>query len=131
MPREWFIGLTNIYRKYPRRLRILRTRGIRMAACVIATRMRTEHLPEEDAECTVAFLRAAVAYYAGLNVRIKGVYTDNAMVYRGRDFAQACAQLGPTHHCTKPYTPRTDAGSDPRLSRSARPWHEVREWTSC
>ena len=35
-------------------------------------------LPDERADCSVAFLRAAVAYYAGLSVHIKGVYTDNA-----------------------------------------------------
>lgn len=40
-------------------------------------------LPDERADCSVAFLRAAVAYYAGLSVHIKGVYTDNAKVYRG------------------------------------------------
>jgi len=51
----------------------------------------------------VAFLRAAVAYYAGLSVRIKAVYTDNALAYRGKAFAAACAQLGLSHHYTKPY----------------------------
>ena len=57
-------------------------------------------LPEEDANCTVAFLRAAVAYYAGLGVHIKGVYTDNAKSCRGHDFAAACASLGLRHHYT-------------------------------
>jgi len=55
-------------------------------------------LPEENADCTVAFLRAAAAYYAGLGVRIKGVCTDNALAYRGRDFTTACAALGLSHH---------------------------------
>ncbi len=85
-------------------------------------------LPEEDAECTVAFLRAAVAYYAGLNVRIKGVYTDNAMAYRGRDFAQACAQLGLTHHYTKPYTPRTNGKAERFIQTCLREWAYARAY---
>jgi transposase InsO family protein len=85
-------------------------------------------LPEEDAECTVAFLRAAVAYYAGLNVRIKGVYTDNALTYRGRDFAQACAQLGLTHHYTKPYTPRTNGKAERFIQTCLREWAYARAY---
>jgi transposase InsO family protein len=85
-------------------------------------------LPEEDAECTVAFLRAAVAYYAGLNVRIKGVYTDNALAYRGRDFATACAQLGLSHHYTKPYTPRTNGKAERFIQTCLREWAYARAY---
>jgi transposase InsO family protein len=66
-------------------------------------------LPDESNEAAVAFLRAAVAYYAGLGVHIKGVYTDNGNCYRSRDFAAACENLGLSHHYTRPYTPRTKA----------------------
>ncbi|HYL03933.1 MAG TPA: IS481 family transposase [Steroidobacteraceae bacterium] len=85
-------------------------------------------LPDEDAECTVAFLRAAVAYYAALNVRIKGVYTDNALVYRGRDFATACAQLGLSHHYTKPYTPRTNGKAERFIQTCLREWAYARAY---
>jgi transposase InsO family protein len=85
-------------------------------------------LPEEDAECTVAFLRAAVAYYAGLGVRIKGVYTDNAKVYRGRDFADACAQLGMSHHYTRPYTPRTNGKAERFIQTCLREWAYARAY---
>jgi transposase InsO family protein len=85
-------------------------------------------LPEEDANCTVAFLRAAVAYYAGLGVRIKGVYTDNAKVYHGRDFAAACAHLGLGHHYTRPYTPRTNGKAERFIQTSLREWAYARAY---
>jgi len=85
-------------------------------------------LPEEDAECTVTFLRAAVAYYAGLGVRIKGVYTDNAKVYRGRDFAQACAQMALSHHYTRPYTPRTNGKAERFIQTCLREWAYARAY---
>ena len=85
-------------------------------------------LPAEDAECTVAFLRAAVAYYAGLGVRIKGVYTDNAKVYRSHDFAGCCAQLGLSHHYTKPYTPRTNGKAERFIQTCLREWAYARAY---
>lgn len=85
-------------------------------------------LPEEDAECSVTFLRAAVAYYAGLGVRIKGVYTDNAKAYRGHDFAQACAQLGLSHHYTRPYTPRTNGKAERFIQTCLREWAYARAY---
>ena len=85
-------------------------------------------LPEEDAECTVTFLRAAVAYYAGLGVQIRGVYTDNALAYRGRDFAAACAQLGLSHHYTKPYTPRTNGKAERFIQTALREWAYARAY---
>jgi transposase InsO family protein len=85
-------------------------------------------LPAEDAQCSVAFLRAAVAYYAGLGVRIKGVYTDNAKAYRGQDFATCCAQLGLSHHYTKPYTPRTNGKAERFIQTCLREWAYARAY---
>jgi transposase InsO family protein len=85
-------------------------------------------LPDESANCSVTFLRAAVAYYAGLNVRIKGVYTDNAKAYRGLDFAAACAQLGLRHHYTKPYTPRTNGKAERFIQTALREWAYARAY---
>jgi transposase InsO family protein len=85
-------------------------------------------LPEEDANCCVAFLRAAVAYYAGLGVHIKGVYTDNAKAYRGRDFATACATLGLSHHYTRPYTPRTNGKAERFIQTCLREWAYARAY---
>jgi transposase InsO family protein len=85
-------------------------------------------LPDEGADCTVAFLRAAVAYYAGLGVRIKGVYTDNAKAYRGHDFARACEQLGLSHHYTRPYTPRTNGKAERFIQSCLREWAYARAY---
>jgi len=85
-------------------------------------------LPAEDTECTVAFLRAAVAYYAGLGVRIKGVYTDNGRVYHSHEFAGCCAQLGLSHHYTKPYTPRTNGKAERFIQTCLREWAYARAY---
>jgi transposase InsO family protein len=85
-------------------------------------------LPDEGADCTVAFLRAAVAYYAGLGVRIKGVYTDNAKVYRSHDFAHACEQLSLSHHYTRPYTPRTNGKAERFIQTCLREWAYARAY---
>jgi transposase InsO family protein len=85
-------------------------------------------LPDEGADCTVAFLRAAVAYYAGLGVRIRGVYTDNAKAYRGHDFAHACEQLSLSHHYTRPYTPRTNGKAERFIQTCLREWAYARAY---
>lgn len=85
-------------------------------------------LPEEDADNTVAFLRAAVGYYAGLKVRIKGVYTDNALAYRGNAFAAACTQLRLSHHYTRPYTPRTNGKAERFIQTALREWAYARAY---
>ncbi len=87
-------------------------------------------LPNEDADCSTAFLRAAVAYYAGLGVCIKAVYTDNALAYRGRDFAGACKQLGLAHHYTRPYTPRTNGKAERFIQTSLREWAYARAYAN-
>ena len=85
-------------------------------------------LHDETADCCIAFLRAAVAYYAGLGVRIKGVYTDNALSYRGRTFAAACQALGLTHQYTRPYTPRTNGKAERFIQSSLREWAYARAY---
>lgn len=88
----------------------------------------TQILPAEDANCVVAFLRAAVAYYAGLGVQIKGVYTDNGKAYRGGEFASACAQLSLSHHYTRPYTPRTNGKAERFIQTCLREWAYARAY---
>lgn len=85
-------------------------------------------LPDESQGAAVAFLRAAVAYYAGLGVPIKGVYTDNGNCYRSRDFAAACASLGLTHHYTRPYTPRTNGKAERFIQSALREWAYARAY---
>ena len=50
--------------------------------------------PDETAASTVAFLCQAVAYYARLGIRFRGLLTDNGPAYRSRRFAKVCRELG-------------------------------------
>jgi transposase InsO family protein len=66
-------------------------------------------MKNERKASAVAFLKAAVAYYASLGVTIERVMTDNGSCYRSAAFAKACKKLGLKHLRTRPYTPRPTA----------------------
>ena len=51
-------------------------------------------MKDERKASAVAFLKAAVTYYASLGVTIERVMTDNGSCYRSRAFARACKKLG-------------------------------------
>ena len=74
-------------------------------------------MKNERKESAVAFLEAAVAYYASLGVKVERVVTDNGSCYLSRTFGQTCKKLGLKHIRTKPYTPRRTV----RPSASSRP----------
>jgi transposase len=65
-------------------------------------------MKDERKASAVAFLKAAVAYYASLGVTIERVMTDNGSCYRSRAFAKACKKLGLKHLRTLPHTPKTN-----------------------
>jgi transposase InsO family protein len=75
-------------------------------------------LPDERKESAVAFLQAALAYYASLGVSVLRVMTDNGSCYRSRAFAKTCRSLKLRHLRTRPYTPRTN-GKAERFIQSA------------
>jgi transposase InsO family protein len=79
-------------------------------------------LPDEKKESAVAFLEAAIAYYAGLGVTVTRVMTDNGSCYRSRAFRQACKTLGLRHIRTRPYTPRTNGKAERFIQTSLREW---------
>ena len=85
-------------------------------------------LPDEEGDSAAAFLRAAVAYYAGLGVRIREVLTDNGVSYRSKIFAQACATLGIRHRRTRPYTPRTNGKAERFIQSALREWAYARAY---
>src|SRR5712672_4016266 len=72
--------------------------------------------------CAVAFLKAAVAYYASLGVTVERVMTDNGSCYRSSAFAKACRRLHLKHIRTKPYTPRTNGKAERFIQTSLREW---------
>ncbi|MGL5011168.1 MAG: helix-turn-helix domain-containing protein, partial [Paracoccaceae bacterium] len=59
--------------------------------------------PDETAVSAIACLRAAVAYYHSLGIRVNRVMTDNGSCYKSFAFAAACRDLGLRHIRTKPY----------------------------
>ena len=61
-------------------------------------------MKNEKRGCAIAFLKAAVAYYASLGVTVERVMTDNGSCYKSFAFRKACKRLGLRHIRTKPYT---------------------------
>ena len=79
-------------------------------------------LASERKEDAVAFLKAAIAWYQGLGIRVERVMTDNGSCYRSRAFARTCAALGLKHIRTKPYTPKTNGKAERFIQSSLREW---------
>jgi transposase InsO family protein len=79
-------------------------------------------LPDERKESAVAFLNAAIAYYAGLGITVTRVMTDNGACYRSRAFRQACKAFGLRHIRTRPYTPKTNGKAERFIQTSLREW---------
>src|SRR5438105_9669950 len=74
-------------------------------------------LPNQQSQTAIAFLRAAVAFYAQHGIIIRRLLTDNGSCYRSRHFRAACLQLGIQHRFTRPSrrapTARQNASSKP------------------
>ena len=79
-------------------------------------------LPDERQTSAVAFLKAAVAYYASLGITVTRVMTDNGSCYRSKAFAKACRTLGLRHVRTKPYTPKTNGKAERFIQTALREW---------
>jgi transposase InsO family protein len=72
--------------------------------------------------CAIAFLKAAIAYYARLGITVERVMTDNGSCYRAKAFRNACKRLGLKHIFTKPYTPRTNGKAERFIQTALREW---------
>jgi transposase InsO family protein len=81
-----------------------------------------EIMKDERKESAVAFLEAAVHYYAKLGVTVERVMTDNGSCYLSRAFACACKRLGLKHLRTKPYTPKTNGKAERFIQTALREW---------
>jgi transposase InsO family protein len=79
-------------------------------------------LPDQTAASAIAFLRAALDYYAQLGIRVRRLLTDNGYCYRSRAFAAACHQLQLRHYFTRPYTPRTNGKAERFIQTALREW---------
>ena len=70
----------------------------------------------------IAFLKAAVIYYAKLGISIQRVMTDNGSCYKSRAFGRACKRLGIKHIRTRPYTPKTNGKAERFIQTALREW---------
>jgi hypothetical protein len=67
-----------------------------------------ELLPTESPADCVAFLRRAHAWYAGQDITIERVLSDNGNGYRSHAWAAACAELRIQRRYTRPRRPQTN-----------------------
>jgi transposase InsO family protein len=88
----------------------------------------TEIKPDERKRSAVAFLKAAVAYYASLGVTVERVMTDNGSCYRSGAFRNACRRLGLKHLRTRPYTPKTNGKAERFVQTCLREWAYARAY---
>ena len=79
-------------------------------------------MPSEKKECSVAFLKAAVAYYQSLGIKVERVMTDNGSCYKANDFRDICRDLALRHLRTKPYTPKTNGKAERFIQTALREW---------
>ena len=79
-------------------------------------------LADEKQGSAIAFLQAAVAYYASLGVTVARVMTDNGACYKSKAFARVCRALGLNHIRTKPYTPKTNGKAERFIQTALREW---------
>ena len=79
-------------------------------------------------ESAVAFLEAAVAYFANLGIRVERVMTDKGSCYRSETFRAACKRLGLRQIFTRPYTPKTNGKAERFIQTALREWAYARAY---
>jgi len=77
---------------------------------------------DEKHTAAIAFLRAAVQYYAALGIRIERVLSDNGSCYRSHAFRQVCTELGIRQRFTRPYRPCTNGKAERFIQTLLREW---------
>jgi transposase InsO family protein len=87
-------------------------------------------MPDQRKESAIAFLEAAIAYYAKLGVHVERVMTDNGSCYRSKPFRAACKRLGLRQIFTRPYTPRTNGKAERFIQTSLREWAYARAYNT-
>jgi transposase InsO family protein len=77
-------------------------------------------LADQRKQSAVAFLEAAVAYFARLGIHIERVMTDNCSCYQSKMFRAACKRLGLRQIFTRPYTPKTNGKAERFIQTALR-----------
>jgi len=83
---------------------------------------------DQRKESAVAFLEAAIAYYAKLGVRVERIMTDNGSCYRSKTFRTASKQRGLRQVFTRPYTPKTNGKAERFIQTTLREWAYARAY---
>src|ERR1700674_1132938 len=100
--------LCGVLRSRASAFRRRRSEGLRVMEIPVRMRQTRMH----SGPRAVAFLKAAVAYYASLGVTVERVMTDNGSCYKSFAFRKACKHLRLKHIRTKPYTPKTNGKAE-------------------
>lgn len=79
-------------------------------------------MANEKKRSATAFLKAALAYYESLGIKVERVMTDNGACYKSFAFRRACKRLGLRHIRTRPYTPKTNGKAERFIQTSLREW---------
>jgi transposase InsO family protein len=79
-------------------------------------------MPNEKRRSAVVFLKAALAYYESLGIKVERVMTDNGSCYKSFAFRRACKRFGLRHVRTRPYTPKTNGKAERFIQTSLREW---------
>lgn len=82
----------------------------------------TQMQPDERGPSAVAFLRAAVGYYASLGITVRRVLTDNGSPFMSRAWRDTCAELGIVHKRTRAYRPQTNGKAERFIQSALREW---------
>ena len=82
------------------------------------------------ADCAVAFLRRAGAWFAERGVEIKAVMSDNGSCYVSHAFRAALRELGLRHPRIKPYRPRTNGKAERFIQTLLNEWAYARLYGS-
>jgi transposase InsO family protein len=89
-----------------------------------------ELLEDLTAECAVAFLRRAVAWFAERGVKLRAVMTDNGSCYVAHAHRAALRELGLRHVRIKPYRPRTNGKAERFIQTLLNDWAYARLYGS-
>jgi transposase InsO family protein len=79
-------------------------------------------MTSERKRSATAFLKAALAYYDSLGIKVERVMTDNGSCYKSFAFRRLCKRLGLKHIRTKPYTPKTNGKAERFIQTCLREW---------
>jgi transposase InsO family protein len=79
-------------------------------------------MSSEKKRSATAFLKASLAYYESLGVKVERVMTDNGSCYKSFAFRRACKRFGLRHIRTRPYRPRTNGKAERFIQSSLREW---------